>query len=97
MASLEDRPNLGTDRSGLQLLIGPVSIAYLPVKNLIRLLFPVVSENGSVRIESLVWIHQNRQLLVLDLDQLGGVGCCVAILGHDKSYLLRLEQNFSSG
>src|SRR5580692_10143301 len=42
-------------------------------------------------------IDEHRQFLVLDLDQIDGVGRNVAILGHDERDLLALEQHFVIG
>jgi hypothetical protein len=62
-----------------------------------RLVLEVISQDGRVRRHRLGRIDEHRQFLVLDLDQIDGVGRNVAILGHDERDLLALEQHFVIG
>jgi hypothetical protein len=58
--------------------------------------FEVVAQNRRVRGHCPGRIDERRQSLILNLDQVDGVGCDVAVFGHNEGDLLTLEQNFPS-
>jgi hypothetical protein len=63
----------------------------------VELVLDVLAQDRRVRIHRLEGIVDRRQRLVLDLDQLGGVGRDIAVLGDDEGDLLVLVQHLAGG
>ncbi len=98
---------LGDDLGGADRLLGRLPVALLPQEDVVvvaplavgaaRLAGEVLAQHGRVRLERLERIGDDRQLLVLDLDELDRVGGDVAVVGDDEGDLLALEQHLAVG
>jgi len=68
MAALEESMHAGLDRGILKRFVSALLIADFPMENMIALLFAILTQNRSIRIQSFVGIHQDRQLFVFHLN-----------------------------
>ena len=78
--------DLGAGEGG----VGLRGVARLPVPDVVRLLLAVGPHQRGIGFERLEGVHDRRQRIVLDLDELDGVGGDVALGGDDRRDLLRL-------
>ena len=95
MAPLKKSLQFGLDRSGLKDSVRSLFVPDFPMKNVICLFFSIFPENRGVVIKRAMWIHENREILILHLDQLSGVGRGVSIFSNHERDLLRLKQHLS--
>ena len=97
------RRDLGLGEGG----VGQFLVADLPVEDVVRvaarpvsailLVLDVLAQDGRILVHRLERIDDNREGLVLDLDQVRGVGGDIAVGGDDEGDLLVLEQDLAVG
>ena len=98
---LDRHVGLGEGRVGRRLVAGlPVEDVVVVLALAVRavgLVLDVLADHRRVRRHRLERIDVDRQRLVLDLDQVGGVGRDIAVLGDDEGHFLVLEQHLAVG
>ena len=77
----------------LESLLCASLIPDLPVPVMIRLLLPVLPQDGGVRLQCLLRVDDHWQGLVVHVHGLYPVSCGIAALGDDRCHLLTLEQD----
>ena len=97
------RRDLGLGEGG----VGQFLVADLPVEDVVRvfarpvgalgLVLDVLAQDGRVRVHRLERVDDDRERLVLDLDQVRGVGGDIAVGRDDEGDLLVLEQDLAVG
>ena len=79
-------------------LVGEVLVAGLPVEDVVvRLALDVVADDRGALVERLLGVHDRRQRLVVDLDEVERVARGVLVLGDDEGDLLALEAHLVGG
>src|SRR6516165_6282686 len=73
VATREDGVQLGFNGSALKNLLSRLPVADLPMKDVVRLFVAVFPQDRGIWIKRAVGVHQDRQVLVFHLNQLGGV------------------------
>src|SRR5580692_9606064 len=96
MAPWKESVQFGFNRSRFKNSVGGLPVSDFPMKDVIGFFFAIFPQNWRVGIEGAMWIHENREILIIHFDKFSGVGCGITVFGDYERDLLGLKQHFPS-